>query len=223
VLRAARDASAFYDATRIPGGPAIRFAADIQRDLVAKAAKRNPELMATTTTLTSATVVASLGVPGTPPSAVTLPAFHQIVRIQSLGTGQPCTLIAITPDETEDYESDRAWYSSGGSVYFTGYAGDWTGVASVIVTYIPLVADLATEADVLVLPDDAKWALTARLAYAFALRVNGMPMATEAPGSAPIQLDINAFSAEAMKAESAWLGQITDQRRKMSRHPIRSS
>jgi len=224
VLRAARDGSAFFDATRIPGGPAIRFAADIQRDLVAKAAKRNPELLATTTTLTGAAVVAALGVPGTPPSPVTLPASHQIVRMQSLTPStQPCTLIAITPDETREYESDRAWFTVGGQAYFTGYATDWTDVSSVIVTYIPAVTELATESDLLVLPDDAKWALTARLAYSFALRVNGMPMATEAPGSAPIQLDISAFSAAAGAAESAWLAQLTDQRRKMSRTPIRES
>jgi hypothetical protein len=222
ILRSARDASAFFDPTRISGGPAIRMAADIQRDLVGKLLKRNPEQVATTATLTSATVVAALGVPGVPPLPVTIPAAMRVVRMQvAYPTGQPRTLIAITPDETREYEGDLAWFTQGGSAYFTGYASDWTAVQSVIVTYVPYVSDLATEADALVLPDDAKWAFTQRLAYAFALRVNGMPMSTEQPGSTPIQLDINAFSAEAAKAESAWLAQITDQRRAMSRHPIR--
>jgi hypothetical protein len=224
ILRSARDASAFFDATRIPGGPAVRMASDIQRDLVAKAAKRDPELLATTTTLTGATVVAALGSSGVPPTAVTLPAFYQIVRIQSLTSStQPSTLIAILPEEAHDYQSDRAWFTVGAQVYFTGYSADWTDVVSAIVTYIPAVSDLAAETDGLVVPDGAKWAMTARLAFAFAMRVNGMPTATESPGSAPVQLDISAFSAQASQAESAWLAQLSDQRRKMARNPIRES
>lgn len=224
VLTAARDSSAFFDPTRISGGPAIRMASDIQRDLVAKMAKRDPERLSTTATLTASTVVAALSVSGAAPLPVALPAAMQVVRmvVRYGDTIRAHTLWAITPDEAVESANEMAWYLQGSNAYFTGTAEDWTAVTSVDVTYIPFVADLVTETDALTIPDDGKWAMTARLAYAFALRVSGMPVSTEVPDmSSVVQLDVSAFQAAATAAEQLWLSQASDQRRKMSRGTIR--
>lgn len=214
VLTAARDASAWFDHSRIPGGVAARLASDIQRDLVAKLGKRDPERLSTTSILTNATVVASLG---NPPTAVALPAAMQYVRAQYVVTGsqmEPPTLQMIPQSRLAD-RFDVGWYIQGSNAYFTGVASQWSGIQSVIMTYVPYVVDLAAETDVLALPDDAQGAFKARLAYAFALRCNGMPASTEQPDlSQVIQLDVSAFGSEAEKAEASWLAQASDQRRK---------
>lgn len=222
VLTSARDGSMFFDHTRISGGPAIRLASDIQRDLVSKLAKRDPERLATTATLTSATVVAALAVGNAPPLPVTIPAFMQVVRIQVRhASGVPHTLWAITPDEAEEHQRQPAWFLAGGSIYFTGTAEDWTDMTQVDVTYVPFVTDFTAETDSVILPDDAKWAFVARLQLAFALRVNGSPASQEADLSQTVSVDVNAFAEMAKSAEAAWLAQQSDQRRRMSRGTIR--
>lgn len=224
VLTAARDGSAWFSHDRIPGGVAARLASDVQRDLVAKLCKRDPEKLSTTTTLSIATITAALAVNGAAPLPVTLPAAASVVRmIARYGTVDNAhTLWAITPDEAVDATHEMSWYLQGGNAYFTGMASTWTAVTSVDVVYVPFVTDLAGETDVLTIPDDGKWAMSARLAYAFALRINGQPASLEQPDlSQVIQLDVSAFQGAATAAEQLWLAQASDQRRKMSRGTIR--
>lgn len=214
VLTAARDSSVWFDHSRTPGGVAARMASDIQRDLIAKLVKRDAERLSTTTSFSGATVVAALG---TPPVAVALPAALQYVRANFVIAGsslEPPVLRMTVPGRLATTD-DVGWYVQGANAYFTGVASQWSNIGSVIVTYVPLPVDVVAETDVLAIPGDGKGAFKARLAYAFALRVNGMPASTEEPDMTQvIQLDVSAFASEADKAEAAWLAQASDQRRR---------
>ncbi len=211
---AARDMNVWFDFVHIPRGIATRMASDIQRDLLVKAAKRDPDGLSTTTTLTGATVVASLG---TPPLPVALPSALQYVRARVVTTGssdQPDDLELITADHLSDWSGQGYWLQ-GSAAYFTGTTADWSNAQSVIVTYIPSPVDFTANTDLIALPDHAKGAFAARLAFAYAMRVNGMPASTDQPVAVDIvKVDVSMYAQLATKAEQEWLALLSDQRRK---------
>lgn len=218
VLRAARDTCPYFDFRRIPGGTAARLASDIQRDLVAKLVKRDPERLATTQTLTGSTVVAALAVAGAAPLPVALnPALQYVRLIARYSTGSdPEILTMIAPHELPEYVGERACYLEGSNAYFSGQPADWSQVSTVDVVYVPWIPDIAALTDVLIVPDTAKSAFSSALAFAFARRCNGSPFSLEAADQSDlIRLDVTAFAQTAAEAERQWLATISDQRRKV--------
>jgi len=219
ILHAARDTCPYFDFRRIPDGTAARLASDIQRDLIVKCAKRDPERLSTTASIPVATITAALSVAGSAPLAVPLPAALQYIRLIARPTGaggDPAILRQIAPYEMGDYTRDIAVSIQGANAYFTGAAPDWGWVSTVDVVYIPFATDFATLNDAVALPDDAKAAFSATLAWAFARRSNGSPFSLEAADQSNlIQLDVSSYQQAAEKAEMMWLASVSDQRRKV--------
>lgn len=200
LLTAARDRSPFFDKARVPRGPLVRFATDIQRDLIRKAAMRAPDRF----TLTQVITIQNPPQVGTP---ITINANQLVVRVETDfvgGNPLPEKTRLIPASRLYDYEMDRAVYFLDGALYMTGQAADWANVASLTVYYVPLPVPFATEADLWTLPDDAHEVFVARLALQMARHVNGTPWDNERPQSPPIELDLTDFQAESQRAEHDW-------------------
>jgi hypothetical protein len=215
LLRAARDASAYFDQTRIPGGPAARMASTVLRDLSAKFTMRSPEGLESSVDIPVATIVAALG---PPPAPVTLPNADLYIRAVVSRPNDPTEgdILPMTNPWGRLTFAGPAWYPLGRNAYFTGVASDWATVDHVTIEYAPYPGDLDSEDTVVALPDTAKDAFTAKLAYAFALRINRQPLSLEQPDPRQlIQLDVNAFQDTAQRAEWSWLVQLTNQRNKV--------
>lgn len=207
LLIAARDRSPYFDKARVPRGPLARFATDIQRDLIRKAAMRAPDLFTTTQVVT----IQNPAQVGTP---ITINANLEVVRVQTnYANNNPFPDLArvIPASRQYDYETERAVYFLDGSMYLTGQAADWGNVASLTVFYVPLPVPFAAETDAWTLPDDAHEVFTARLALQMARHVNGTPWDNERPQSPPIQLDLMDFMAEAQRAEHDWFVALVTQ------------
>ena len=203
LLNAARDASPFFDPTRIPGGVAARLASQSQRALIEATIRRDPDMFRVTTTVPAVSLV-----PGTP---YTLPPFTQVIRLEVQFTAPepfPEPLPFIPASRADDYASRRGAYLTGTSLNFTGRPEDWGTIAGVVVCYVPQIADFAAESDSLSVPDDAKDAVAADLALRFARRVNGMPIDGEDPEHGVIQLDMDAFTMHAATAVDGWFQRV---------------
>lgn len=207
ILDAARDYSPWFDRTRVSSGPAIRMASDVQRDLYSKATRRNPWSVAARTTLNA---------PFTLNTAITtLPAFTVVLRAEvtyNADTEFPDEIPIVSSERQTLYQQGTACYLEGRAVWLTGTDSDWNDVASLVVWYVPAVPDMATESDLVTLPDDAKQAFVLALAARFALRVNGFPIDDERPDRGAISIDVGSFQALAQQAETTWLREIGLQR-----------
>jgi len=211
VLNAARDWSPWFDRSRIPDAVAARMASDVQRDLLAKGATRNPDRF--TATFTSASW---------PADTITLPAFERVLPPILLNfsdsTLAPDEAPLINADEADDYEDGQipAYTLVGTTLTFAGQGSDHPDYASATVNYVAASADLTALTDTLVLPDDAKLAVSSALAALFALRVNGMPIDGHDPKNGTVSVDVNGLGARAAAAEVQWLRQQSQQQ--MRRH-----
>lgn len=207
LFTAVRDRSAYFDKARVPRGPLMRTATDVQRDLLRKAAQRAPDAFTATTVLT-------LTQPVTTQTAITLPAYLEVIRVETDFTGaspkpEPTTVIPVS--RIYDYQHNRAVYLLNGSLYLTGESTDWSTVSQLTVYYLPLPVPFAAETDNWTLPDDAHDVFTARVALMAALRVNGTPVDNERPTSPPIQIDVGAFQSFSQEAEYQWMKALTTQ------------
>lgn len=196
VETAARDYSPWFDRSRVPQGVAARMCSDIQRDLVSKLARANPNAIAT-----SQTVSLAFG------SAISLNAHELVVRAQANFTDttlDPAPITFLTPGMESMTWATYLAYLEGGSLYLVGDASDWTAITNITVWYIAAATDITTEATTLALPDNAKEALAKRLAAEMALRASGH---LGAPG-----LDVEGYRMAALAAESAFLARQAQQR-----------
>lgn len=192
---AARDLSAFFDRTRIPQGVAARMASDIQRDLLGKAVRANPDRLATTTD-----VALAFG------SAITLPAYELVVRGRVNFTDaslDPDPLYFISPGQEHAPLVAFSGYLEGGALWLVGDADDWTGVDDITIWYVAAATDITTESTNLVLPDSAKGAVVSRLAAMFGARVSGLD---------GVGVDVAGLMALAEREERGWLARLAQER-----------
>lgn len=207
VLTAARDYAVWFDRSRIPDAVAVRMLSDVQRDLLAKAATRHPDRFTATYTTSS-----------WPADTITLPAFERIlppIRLNfSDSTLAPDECPLIPEAEADDYQDAQvpAYYQSGTTLKFAGSGSDHPEYSTASVTYLAAGADLTALTDALVLPDDAKLAMSAALAALFALRVTGMPLDGSDPANGVVTVNAASLSSRAAAAETQWLRQLTMQR-----------
>lgn len=207
LFTAARDRNAYFDKARIPRGPLVRFATDIQRDLLRKGAQRAPDAFTTTQSITI-TTPAQVGTP------ISLTPYLEVIRCQTNfagGAPLPEDTRMIPVSRIVDYQHARAVYLLDGSLYLAGDVTNWATVATLTVYLLPLPTPFALETDAWTLPDDAHDVFTARMALHMALRVNGTPVDNERPTSPAIQLDIMSFQSLAADAEHQWLKALTTQ------------
>lgn len=207
ILDAARDYSEWFDRPRVPGGPAIRMASDVQRDLYFKAILRDPWRFAQRTTVSAPFTLAA-------PTA-NLPAYHTLLmaEVNYVGdTNFPDEIPIVSSERQTLYQQGTAVFVEGGALWLTGQTDDWSDVASITVWYIPTLSDLAQETDPITLPDGAKSALVLALAARFAVRVNGFPIDDEQPAKGTITIDVSSIAQMAQAAEAEWLKQIGYQR-----------
>lgn len=199
-LTAARDRSPYFDKARIPRGPLVRFATDIQRSLLQKAAMRAPDRF-TTTQVVTITQPAQVGTP------ITVNPNLLVVRVETDFTGAnplPEKTRMVPASRLYDMEHDRGVYFLDGAMYLTGQAADWGNVASLTVYLVPLPDPFAAEADAWTLPDDAHEAFVSRLAAQMATHINGTPFDDQRPTSPPIAIDVDRLEAKADRAEHDW-------------------
>lgn len=218
VLAAARDTSPYFDPTRIPGGTAARMASAVQRELILGASRRDPDMFIATTAVPTASLV-----PGTP---FQLPQFLMVRDIETFfASNTPLSEPTRYLPESRrfDMQQDRGVYVTGQYLNLTGQLSDWATVDHLVVYYVPFVPDFTSETDALTVPDDAKDAFAASLAFRFALRVNGMPFDGMDPGKGVIQLDPSGFAAEKQAATMNWWQRVTQgtrQRRVSNRNTL---
>lgn len=136
-------------------------------------------------------------------AGIPLPPHRALVGAVATLAGQNGTveldLIPWAQRNARNTKLASAWEVNG-ALYLNGEASSWSNVVSVAVSYAPILAEFATDADPIGLPDTAEAALVETVAYFMARRGHSDPRLPA--------IDVGMFASVAAAAEGNFLADV---------------
>lgn len=138
-------------------------------------------------------------------AGITLPANRYVAGVTATPVGEtegrtiPVELIPWGQRNSYNTKVASAWIVNT-KLYLNGLATWWNNVASLAISYAPIMAELVTDDDAILLPDTADLVLTEAVALFMARRGHNDPRLPA--------IDVGMFAAVAGSAETAFLDDI---------------